>query len=265
MCRPGWRLALRPLGTRPLPLESRIGGLPALPRSFAWPEHKGRSLSFVCQVNLREVADDAASELPREGLLSFFAPTDEGCWGGDPEDVGAFHVSYFEDAASCLPSTSWPKDIPPERRYKTCPVVFRQVLTIPPDESVLAESAGFSPEERERFAEIGPEITARLDPKGTWSERTLLLGHPDQIQGDLSLEFAECFSRAESGSRGGGPRSGRAAVKALALGSRMLLQLHSCRRAGMMWGDLGCLYYWIRESDIKSRSFTRALGILQCG
>jgi uncharacterized protein YwqG len=32
----------------------------------------------------------------------------------------------------------------------------------------------------------------------------------------------------------------------------------------MMWGDLGMLYYWIREEDLAARRFDRVWGISQC-
>ena len=33
----------------------------------------------------------------------------------------------------------------------------------------------------------------------------------------------------------------------------------------MMWGDMGCLYFWIRESDLAAQRFDDAWMILQCG
>ncbi|MBN2825133.1 MAG: DUF1963 domain-containing protein, partial [Campylobacterales bacterium] len=31
------------------------------------------------------------------------------------------------------------------------------------------------------------------------------------------------------------------------------------------WGDLGLLYFWVRESDLKSLDFRKSWMILQCG
>jgi uncharacterized protein YwqG len=33
----------------------------------------------------------------------------------------------------------------------------------------------------------------------------------------------------------------------------------------MMWADLGRVYFWIREEDLRERRFERAWAILQCG
>ena len=52
---------------------SKLGGAPDLPPGTAWPEHDGRPLAFVGQIDLADVAPlDADDTLPSTGLLSFF-------------------------------------------------------------------------------------------------------------------------------------------------------------------------------------------------
>ncbi|MBN2239580.1 MAG: DUF1963 domain-containing protein [Dehalococcoidales bacterium] len=34
---------------------------------------------------------------------------------------------------------------------------------------------------------------------------------------------------------------------------------------GMMWGDAGKLYFWIKKDDLKNADFTDVWMILQCG
>jgi uncharacterized protein YwqG len=34
--------------------------------------------------------------------------------------------------------------------------------------------------------------------------------------------------------------------------------------AGMMWGDAGRIYFWIRREDLLARDFDRSWLILQC-
>ena len=46
---------------------------------------------------------------------------------------------------------------------------------------------------------------------------------------------------------------------------RLLLQLDSCEDLGMMWGDMGLVYFWIRQEDLQARRFDRTWVILQCG
>ena len=44
----------------------------------------------------------------------------------------------------------------------------------------------------------------------------------------------------------------------------LLLQIDSDDRAGMMWGDAGLLYFWIRREDLARRDFTKVWMVSQC-
>ena len=45
---------------------------------------------------------------------------------------------------------------------------------------------------------------------------------------------------------------------------RLLFQIDSDEAADMMWGDVGTIYFWIRESDARARRFEASWLILQC-
>jgi uncharacterized protein YwqG len=45
----------------------------------------------------------------------------------------------------------------------------------------------------------------------------------------------------------------------------LLLQVDSEDENGMMWGDLGKLYYWIKKEDLKNGNFNNVWVILQSG
>ncbi len=45
---------------------------------------------------------------------------------------------------------------------------------------------------------------------------------------------------------------------------RLLLQVDTDDDAGMMWGDCGRLYFWIRVDDLRRRDFDEVWTILQC-
>ena len=87
-------------------LSSRIGGNPAVPPNFIWPhytglvygekESKSRPLSFMAQINLKDIADlDEENLLPKSGILSFFYELETMTWGFDPKDKGSARVFYF--------------------------------------------------------------------------------------------------------------------------------------------------------------------------
>ena len=46
---------------------------------------------------------------------------------------------------------------------------------------------------------------------------------------------------------------------------RLLLQVDTDdSHSDMMWGDNGCLYYWIRAEDLAARRFENTWMIMQC-
>jgi len=44
----------------------------------------------------------------------------------------------------------------------------------------------------------------------------------------------------------------------------LLLQVDTDDDAGMMWGDCGLIYFWIRREDLARRDFSNVWMILQC-
>ena len=44
----------------------------------------------------------------------------------------------------------------------------------------------------------------------------------------------------------------------------LLLQINSMRELGMTWGDLGKLYFWIKNDDLQSARFAGVRMIMQC-
>jgi hypothetical protein len=89
---------------------SKIGGLPDLPRNFAWPpggdchaiynDDTGgtdRLAGFLAQVNFAEIAHtQAARELPKTGVLSFFCFQD--IENDNPDAIGALSVFFANPA-----------------------------------------------------------------------------------------------------------------------------------------------------------------------
>jgi uncharacterized protein YwqG len=92
-----------------------------------------------------------------------------------------------------------------------------------------------------------------------------LLGHPQLIQNPMELEC----QLASNGVYCGGPE-GYESEKAKHLQSgaadwRLLLQIDTDEEGpGWMWGDVGRIYFWIKEHDLKNLRFRDAWLILQC-
>ncbi len=91
-----------------------------------------------------------------------------------------------------------------------------------------------------------------------------LLGHPDPIQGEMQLECQVVSHGLYCGDHTGYEAPKAAELKARAINWHLLLQVDSEQAAGMMWGDVGRLYYWIRSEDLKAGNFDNVWLVLQC-
>ena len=281
--------------------RTRLGGAPDLPEGFRWPTRRrtrvrygdrieaGAPLSFVAQINLAELppVDGAGAQLPTHGMLWFFY--DARFLAYDAEDADGFHVVYSE---------AGPDDL--RRAEARAPVdddpfgVFDPVVLAPRAELSLPDPYG-DPErglpimdesELETYHELverrdlrGAEAHASTDDKGL---PTLpppvhrVLGWPHLIQGDNMEAECEASTRGRGalGRLGDAVRSatvggsredeGRAFERAARDSWRLLLQVDSDEAAGMMWGDSGMLYFWIRDDDLAARRFERVWCVMQC-
>ena len=92
-----------------------------------------------------------------------------------------------------------------------------------------------------------------------------LLGYPDPVQNEMQTE-CQLVSNGIYCGDADGYRSARAeALRPGAADWRLLLQVDSEEdRAGMMWGDVGRVYFWIRDQDLRMRNFDAVWCILQC-
>lgn len=112
-----------------------------------------------------------------------------------------------------------------------------------------------SRDELHRYAEVLPEETPPAHR---------LLCHPDPIQGDMQMECQLVTNGlyCGDGTAYDDPRS--VVLQPGTVNWPLLLQVDSDDDAGMMWGDLGRIYYWIREADLAARAWDTAWPILQC-
>jgi uncharacterized protein YwqG len=256
-------VALRPSGPEDKRLSmSRLGGLPALPTAVPWPKRNGRSLSFIAQIELSSQPKVAAQEgLPAEGLLLFFYDAEQSTWGFDPKDTGSFAVIYAPESTPATDVAEWPDDLPEHAQYRACNLTSEETVALPPWDSVLVEDLGLDREQLDAYQ----DVLEAASGEDAWSSRGLLGGYPDQIQGDMMVECALVAAGLYCGDSTAYHDPRLPTFRKQARDWRLLLQVPSAESAGMMWGDVGCLYYWIREDDLRARRFERAWMILQCG
>jgi uncharacterized protein YwqG len=238
--------------------QSRFGGEPDLPDDFVWPEwFEGRPLSFLAQINLREIVGIPCSlSLPVEGWLVFFYDAVEQPWGYDPTDRGGAHVTYIE-AASQLVRRSPPGALPDDARFKACAVAFHPVRTYPDPDSLWIDVENTA---EERGA-LYDEYDAVMSQNPSWHQ---IAGHPKVIQNPMELECQLVSNGLYCGSGNAYDSEQGLALAPGAFDWRCLLTIESDDAPGWMWGDGGNIYFWMREADIAARRFDRAWTILQC-
>ncbi len=239
---------------------SKIGGRPDLPVGLNWPEWQAMPLSFIAQINLSDVAPHILlPELLRTGLLSFFYDSEQRTWGFDPKDAGSWKVFYFDGRSASLTRMEPPASLPAHGRFETARLSFKQETTLPPPDAACMDQLELSDEEKNAHFSFFEESEETI--KGP---RHQMFGHPYQIQGEMQLECQLVSNGIYCGTPEGysDPR-----CKELEAGARdwmLLLQVDSDDDSEMMWGDMGCIYFWIRKQSLEQRRFDEVWMILQC-
>jgi uncharacterized protein YwqG len=255
--------ALRPLAMRAVVLEQasrptvcRLGGSPRLPASIGWPERKGRPLSFIAELDLAALHKVGGPDwLPASGLLHLFFDAAEEPWGFDPADRDGWKV-IMTDAPAARPLPH-PPGLSRDRVFTAVALAGRSALTYPTTERLDLppdDGAAFDFEAVQTF----------MDTELGDGPRHQVGGFPGPIQGDgMELEA----QLASNGVYMGGPDSYSderiAALEPGAADWRLLLQIDSDDAAGIMWGDTGTLYVWVREQDARMGDFSRVWMIIQ--
>lgn len=272
MCRNSIRLNI---SDRPEQMigASRFGGVPDVPADFVWPvfetdtyddkEIKARPLSFIAQFNCEEIAPlDTEGLLPETGVLSFFYEMDSMRWGFDPRDKGCARVFWFEDVSALAPARV-PEDLAEYFRFPTLQITAERELSYPNGEDFTLEpDASWDWDDfNETLAMLGAE-----DPDNC----SKLLGWPDQIQGNMTME-CEFISRGYylgSGWDKVTPEDRQYAEQTSQENWRLLFQLDTVESENddfeLMFGDCGRIYFYIRKEDLLAKRFDRVWLILQC-
>jgi uncharacterized protein YwqG len=252
--------------------ESKIGGKPDLPTDFDWPyysgnidgngENKNRPLSFLAQINLKDVVEyDKKGLLPKDGLLSFFYELETMTWGFDPADLGSAKVFYFSGNEE-LNTTEFPDDMEDEYKLPELHVDFSDNISFPSYEELLLD-------EKPEWDDYDEYVSDAGYDEDDMGERTKMLGYPDLIQNPMQ-EQCEAVNR---GYRVGSsedysiiPEDVKASIKENADEWILLFQMGTIEEDDfeLMFGDCGHIYFWIRKSDLLEKNFSNVWLVLQC-
>lgn len=240
---------------------SRLGGNPVLAPGTGWPTWADKPLSLLAVIDLAEVARlDDGGWLPTSGWLNFFYEAEEQqAWGFDPAHADGWRVVHTGADGIEAPPVAGALAFPAHA------VQLSRIVTLPGwDEEIVAD---LSRAEHTRLAALDEEWRNHMGLGGEWPSgepHHQLGGWPRLVQGPFWLE-AQLASHGIYVGDLEGYRDGRAAVLRDGASSwRLLLQLDTDDTLGWMWGDVGRLFYAIREDDLTARDFTRSWMSFQC-
>jgi uncharacterized protein YwqG len=233
--------------------KSKIGGQPHLPRDQEWPKNElGNSLSFIGQLNFEEVSKFDKSELlPKQGILSFFYCADQEVWGFDPKDGQRFKVIYSENVND-LVKQSFPTDLQSHSIFQANLLTFTSSLSLPTWQDDSIEGL-IQDEDFENYLEASSGSDNQI------------LGYAKCIQGTMELECQLVTNGLYCGDPTGYEDPKRNELEAGKKDWVLLLQIDSEEeKTGMMWGDSGRIYFWIKKQDLLNKDFSKTWCILQC-
>lgn len=253
-------------------LSSKIGGKPAVPADFVWPQYTGiaygekesksRPLSFMAQINLKDVAQfDEEHLLPKSGILSFFYELETMTWGFDPKDKGSARVFYFPNESELI-LTDYPTEMEEYVKIPEYAIHFEKQISIPE----YMELKNNDQYDWDDYQECRIECGYAPDKWGTYMK---LLGYPDIIQSAMQ---EEC-EMATRGYRQGNPEDDvkiseeeKRDIQSNADEWILLFQMGTITDDDyeLMFGDCGHIYYWIKKKDLLDCNFENIWLVLQC-
>lgn len=245
---------------------SKFGGCPDLPPDTNWFRTKATDIpmSFLAQVNLSDAAPfDLDNKLPKHGMLYFFydCSPDGMVWGFDPEDSDRWKVFFYDGDLSQLIRQAVPDDLETNDNgfcFGAARMRFESYMELPSPESDLCNNLDF-PEHEDQ--DLYWDWVEEACENGT----NKLLGHADPVQSGMELECEIVTHNISCGTPDGYQLAIQRCLDKNVGHWNLLMQIESNEELGMMWGDLGRLYFWITDEDLSAQHFENSWLILQCG
>lgn len=264
---------------------SKVGGSPALPNGVEWPfrpswpqlEDNGKDnvlagyfqspqpYSFIAQISFEEMLATGAEglPLPTRGALYLFYDDLAQCWGFDPKDALGFKVIYVPSVENVevAQKPEFHEGVPsygevvlePKLRFEYCP-----------PEGLHFENIGISASDKDAYIQFLELIEGQSELDWRYASKHKVLGWSNTVQAPMEEECA----LVTSGIYCGGPEGFNSpeAKKIMSEPNEwvQLLEIGTDDEADMMWGDVGTLFLWIKQSDLENRRFENTWLILQC-
>jgi uncharacterized protein YwqG len=242
---------------------ARLGGLPRLPVGVSWPTWEGVGpLSFVAALDCKALGGLLPSlGLPGDGELLLFYfdgsfnnfDTTVGYW--DPTTAPGAHLLYVPSSSPTV-EAACPEGL---GEFPAVSLRGRVVGTYPTSEHPAL--ADLHERGRGPLAPLYEALYERED--ADQSPRHQVGGHANCVQGPVEMEVAAGASHRVSGIKPSW--TDPALLHDAATNWTLVAQIDSDDSAGMMWGDVGMLYYLMRADDLRARRFDSAGFTWQCG
>jgi uncharacterized protein YwqG len=154
-----------------------------------------------------------------------------------------------------------PEDLDPDARLPRRAIRFEPTSLPPPWE--LAPLADDLPDVDEDA--LFDALEELREAEYASAPKHQMAGFADPVQGaEMELECQLVTNGLYCGDPSGFRDPRAEALKAGASDWRLLLQVDSDDDLGVMWGDLGRIYFWVREQDARRGDFSGVWLILQC-
>lgn len=233
----------RSQATRALqPWESKVGGMPYLPKTAIWPcAPDGRELFFLAQINFAEVPQFAP--FPTKGMLQFFIYDDDlyGMDFDDGENPDTFRVVFYPDPV---------KDA---GQLNTKANLLRDYDELPhhPDESYPLTF------------ELEEEVVPMTDHRFYEHFGADFFRQFGEQEWDIQEDFNKKV-RADGHKIGGYAYFTQDDPRRLDDPMLLLFQMDSDERMDLQWGDMGVGHFFIRPADLERLDFSKVLYDWDC-
>ena len=237
---------------------SQLGGSPIAMPDLSWPSRDGRPLAFLATIDLTQLQRAHPIEwLPSSGALLFFYDVAEQPWGFDPKDRDGWRVVYVE-ALEGLAEIPFPSTLDAANQLPRQFLSFQSIRSYPSFGRAAISALRFNDAESGQYEELTLRVFGDRP-------RHQIAGYPTPIQGDdMEMESQLASNGLYLGDTDGWKHPRAQELKSGASEWRLLFQIDSDEAADVMWGDVGTIYFWVREPDARAGRFDNAWLILQC-
>ena len=246
--------------------KSKIGGKPYLPKDFIWPYYQELPLSFLAQINLKEVNSlDKDKLLPSKGMLYFFYELETEEWGYELKNKGCAKVFYYEDTSN-FELIDFPKDMKDYCQVPEFKVTFKANISYPSyeDFDIIHNGGKEVADNYEDFQDAYFDIYNKH--MESFDSYTKLLGHPEVIQNPMEEECEAVTRGFDMGGMESYPKQYQKEIRSASKDWILLFQMDTVETSNyeLMFGDSGHIYFWIKKEDLANKNFENIWLILQC-